>query len=291
MLVSPGYHGTVSGLVKNALDYIEDLRDDPRPYLDGRAVGCVATASGWQAAVTTLTSLRSIVHALRGWPTPLGAAVNSAQVEFTADGGCTDEKVDGLASHDRATGGGFRHSARVRGTEPGTRSVEMSGRRFSMSKSPITSPLGDAERESTGAVLQATLVDLIDLSLIAKQAHWNVVGPNFRSAHLQLDELVDAARQYVDDVAERANAIGISPNGKARTVWRAPACRTIPDNWQSVESTVAAIVNILGEMIKRLRKRIDETDKSDLVTQDLLIEIAQELEKQHWMWQAQTAKI
>jgi FMN reductase len=93
VLVSPGYHGTVSGLVKNALDYIEDLRDDARPYLDGRAVGCVAAAQGWQAAVTTLTSLRSIVHALRGWPTPLGAAVNSAQVEFTGDGGCTDEKT------------------------------------------------------------------------------------------------------------------------------------------------------------------------------------------------------
>jgi FMN reductase len=96
VLVSPGYHGTVSGLVKNALDYIEDLRDDARPYLDGRAVGCVAAAQGWQAAVTTLTSLRSIVHALRGWPTPLGAAVNSAQVEFTGDGGCTDEKTTAM---------------------------------------------------------------------------------------------------------------------------------------------------------------------------------------------------
>jgi FMN reductase len=93
VLVSPGYHGTVSGLVKNALDYIEDLRYDVRPYLDGRAVGCVAAAHGWQAAVTTLTSLRSIVHSLRAWPTPLGAAVNSLQVEFGPDGGCTDEKV------------------------------------------------------------------------------------------------------------------------------------------------------------------------------------------------------
>ncbi|WP_414637875.1 NADPH-dependent FMN reductase [Actinophytocola sp.] len=93
VLVSPGYHGTVSGLVKNALDYVEDLREDLRPYLDGRAVGCVATAQGWQAAVTTLTSLRSIVHALRGWPTPLGAAVNSAQVKFGPDGDCSDAKV------------------------------------------------------------------------------------------------------------------------------------------------------------------------------------------------------
>jgi starvation-inducible DNA-binding protein len=158
-----------------------------------------------------------------------------------------------------------------------------------MTKSPITSPLGDADRETTGAVLQATLVDLVDLSLIAKQAHWNVVGQNFRSAHLQLDELVTAARQYTDDVAERANAIGISPNGKAKTVVESSGVPEYPDNWQTVESTVAAVVDILGEIIKRLRKRIDETDKSDLVTQDLLIEIAAELEKQHWMWQAQTA--
>jgi FMN reductase len=93
LLVSPGYHGTVSGLVKNALDYIEDLADDERPYLDGRAVGCVAAAFGWQAAVTTLTALRSIVHALRGWPTPLGAAVNSKQVTFDEDGNCSDPKV------------------------------------------------------------------------------------------------------------------------------------------------------------------------------------------------------
>jgi starvation-inducible DNA-binding protein len=159
-----------------------------------------------------------------------------------------------------------------------------------MSKSPIKSPLSEADKEITGNALQATLVDLVDLSLIAKQAHWNVVGSNFRSAHLQLDELVTTARQYVDEVAERANAIGISPNGKAKTVVESSGIPQYPDNWQSVESTVAAIVAILGELIGRLRKRIDETDKSDLVTQDLLIEIAQELEKQHWMWQAQTAK-
>jgi FMN reductase len=93
VLVSPGYHGAISGLVKNALDYVEDMRDDPRPYLDGRAVGCVAIAYGWQAAVNTLASLRSIVHALRGWPTPLGATVNSQQVVFGPDGDCSDEKV------------------------------------------------------------------------------------------------------------------------------------------------------------------------------------------------------
>jgi FMN reductase len=86
VIASPGYHGGVSGLVKNALDYAEDLRDDARPYLDGRAVGCIACAYGWQATTTTLVALRSIVHALRGWPTPLGIAMNSAEPVFAPDG-------------------------------------------------------------------------------------------------------------------------------------------------------------------------------------------------------------
>jgi FMN reductase len=78
LIGSPGYHGSLSGLVKNALDYLEALRDDIRPYLSGRSVGLMVTAYGWQAAVTTLTALRQIVHALRAWPTPLGIAVNVA---------------------------------------------------------------------------------------------------------------------------------------------------------------------------------------------------------------------
>ncbi len=93
IVVSPGYHGALSGLVKNALDYVEDLRSDDRPYLDGRGVGLVAVAHGWQAAVTTLDQLRTIAHALRGWPTPLGGAVNSAEVKFDESGGASDEKV------------------------------------------------------------------------------------------------------------------------------------------------------------------------------------------------------
>ncbi|MHA6798010.1 NADPH-dependent FMN reductase [Bounagaea algeriensis] len=93
VLASPGYHGTISGLVKNALDYVEDLREDDRPYLTGRAVGCIGIAYGWQATVLTLQSLRSVVHALRGWPTPLGGAVNSAETRFGPGGECADPKV------------------------------------------------------------------------------------------------------------------------------------------------------------------------------------------------------
>jgi FMN reductase len=88
VLCSPGYHGGVSGLFKNAIDWVEELRTDARPYFDGRPVGLIVVADGWQATATTLTSLRSIVHALRGWPTPLGVTVNAADGE--ADPGQLD---------------------------------------------------------------------------------------------------------------------------------------------------------------------------------------------------------
>lgn len=90
---SPGYHGGPSGLVKNALDYIADLRDDSRCYLDGRPVGCVATGGGSQGAASTLAALRTIVHALRGWPTPLGAAINTTEPVFDENGVCRSASV------------------------------------------------------------------------------------------------------------------------------------------------------------------------------------------------------
>ena len=92
IVASPGYHGSISGVIKNALDTLEMLRTDDRPYLTDRAVGCVITADGWQAAGTTLTALRSIVHALRGWPTPFGAALNATTSLFDAEGGCIEAK-------------------------------------------------------------------------------------------------------------------------------------------------------------------------------------------------------
>ncbi len=102
ILGSPGYHGGVSGLVKNVLDYTEDLRDDPRSYLEGRAVGCIGTGGGWQGAMASLAALRNIVHALRGWNTPLGLAINTAEPAFDEHGGCLaprlEEQLDMMAA-------------------------------------------------------------------------------------------------------------------------------------------------------------------------------------------------
>jgi FMN reductase len=93
VIASPGYHGAISGMMKNALDYIEDLRDDERPYLQDVPVGCVAVAYGWQATVSTLHSLRVTAHALRAWPTPLGATVNASGRVFDETGACVDDNA------------------------------------------------------------------------------------------------------------------------------------------------------------------------------------------------------
>jgi FMN reductase len=93
IIASPGYHGTVSGLIKNALDYVEDMAKDERVYFEGRAVGLIAVAAGWQATGSTLATLRSITHALRGWPTPMAVAINSAAPIFEDDGAIADASI------------------------------------------------------------------------------------------------------------------------------------------------------------------------------------------------------
>lgn len=87
---SAAYHGSISGLVKNALDYVEDLREGKRVYFDGIAAGLIACGGGWQATGQTLATLRAIAHALRAWPTPLGAMLNTSAKLFDDEGVCTD---------------------------------------------------------------------------------------------------------------------------------------------------------------------------------------------------------
>jgi FMN reductase len=92
IIASPCYHGGVSGLIKNAIDYTEEMRADPRVYLDGRACGVIGIGYGNQGPGTVVQQLRQIVHALRGWNVPLGVAVNAAVVKFEGEG-CTDPAI------------------------------------------------------------------------------------------------------------------------------------------------------------------------------------------------------
>ena len=93
IIASPGYHGSISGAVKNALDLLEETARDERPYLADLPVGLIATAYGWQATGSTIAALRSIVHALRGWPTPFAAAINTQETPVNADGTVCDSAV------------------------------------------------------------------------------------------------------------------------------------------------------------------------------------------------------
>lgn len=153
--------------------------------------------------------------------------------------------------------------------------------------SAISSPLSGPARDVVGSTLQGSLVDLLDLSLQAKQAHWNLIGPNFRSLHLQLDEVVAIAREHADTLAERAIAIGVNPDGRAATVAETSHNPQPHDGYLKDAEVVTLMTQLLATMLDRLRVRIVETAEPDPVTQDLLIQAAHDLEKQHWMFQAQ----
>ncbi|MFC9233198.1 Dps family protein [Streptomyces decoyicus] len=153
--------------------------------------------------------------------------------------------------------------------------------------SVVKSTLSDEDRRVVGTALQGALVDLVDLSLVAKQVHWNVVGPRFRSVHLQLDDVVASARQHADTVAERASAIGVSPDGRAGTVAKTSGISEITDGWIKDVDVVQAMVEALSAVIGRMRERITATADPDPVSQDIFIGLTADLEKHHWMFQAE----
>ncbi|MGW3421665.1 Dps family protein [Streptomyces phaeochromogenes] len=151
----------------------------------------------------------------------------------------------------------------------------------------VKSPLTDADLKTVSEALQGALVDLVDLSLVAKQIHWNVVGPRFRSVHLQLDEVVDTARLHSDTVAERASTLGVSPDGRAATVATSSGIGVTPDGWVKDTDAVGALVDALAAVIGRMRERVGATGEADPVSQDIFIGITADLEKHHWMFQAE----
>ncbi|MCH7232947.1 DNA starvation/stationary phase protection protein [Glycomyces sp. L485] len=153
--------------------------------------------------------------------------------------------------------------------------------------STVRSSLSDENRDIAAVALQGSLVDLIDLSLTGKQAHWNVYGRNFRSLHLQLDEIVVSARNAADTVAERAIAIGVSADGRAATVAANSSVPKIPSGQIADTEAIALFIEAYTSIISNMRERIDAVESADPVTQDLLIGITAELEKQSWMFQAE----
>jgi starvation-inducible DNA-binding protein len=143
------------------------------------------------------------------------------------------------------------------------------------------------EREGVGEELQATLHELIDLSLIGKQLHWAVVGPLFRPLHLQLDELVDSWRELSDTVAERAVALGFVPDGQAKAVAAGSQLAAVAPTALEDHLVVRELTHRIAEVSEQVRDRMNRLGDADLASQDVLIEVVRELEKQQWMLRAQ----
>ncbi|HET7140443.1 MAG TPA: DNA starvation/stationary phase protection protein [Arthrobacter sp.] len=138
--------------------------------------------------------------------------------------------------------------------------------------------------------LQAVLADLIELHIQGKQAHWNIVGTNFRDLHLQLDEIVDAARQFADEMAERMRALHALPDGRSATVAKSTSLAQFPDGLINTKDAIERIVAALEAAVGTMRKVHDEVDEEDPTTADLLHAFIAKLEQYAWMVNAETMK-
>jgi starvation-inducible DNA-binding protein len=138
-------------------------------------------------------------------------------------------------------------------------------------------------RDEAGRELQATLVELIDLSLIGKQLHWNIYGRPFKPLHEHLDELVDSWHDLSDTVAERAVALGFSPDGRAATVSSDSEIDAVEAGSLETDAALHTLIPRVADATERIRGRMDRLGELDLASQDVLIEVVRELEKQLWM--------
>ncbi|ORB05284.1 DNA starvation/stationary phase protection protein [Mycobacterium mantenii] len=138
--------------------------------------------------------------------------------------------------------------------------------------------------------LQKVLVDLIELHLQGKQAHWNLVGTNFRDLHLQLDDIVDIAREAADTIAERMRALDAIPDGRSDTVAATTSVPTIAPGLLSTIEIVDAITTLIYATVDTVRAVHDDVDAADPSTADLLHSIIADLEKQAWMVKSENAK-
>jgi starvation-inducible DNA-binding protein len=135
--------------------------------------------------------------------------------------------------------------------------------------------------------LQTVLVDLVELHLQGKQAHWNVVGKNFRDLHLQLDELVDVAREASDTIAERLRALQATADGRSGTVTASTSLPAFPTGEQDTATVVDLITDRIAAATATMRTVHDDVDEDDPSSADLLHAIIDDLEKYAWMISAE----
>jgi starvation-inducible DNA-binding protein len=147
---------------------------------------------------------------------------------------------------------------------------------------------GLTEKQGTkiADLLQKQLSTYNDLHLTLKHVHWNVVGPNFIGVHEMIDPQVDLVRGYADEVAERIATLGGSPQGTPGSILKDRTWDDYSVGRDTVQAHLAALDLVYNGVIEDTRKGIEETEKLDPVTQDILIDHAAELEKFQWFVRA-----
>lgn len=135
--------------------------------------------------------------------------------------------------------------------------------------------------------LQAVLVDLLDLAIQGKQAHWNVVGRNFRDTHRQLDEIIDDARTFSDTIAERMRALHAVPDGRSATIAKTSSLPEFPSGEVSTTETIDLVTERLEAAVATARDVHDAVDEEDPTSADLLHAIIERLEQFAWMVSAE----
>ncbi|UOQ59781.1 DNA starvation/stationary phase protection protein [Leucobacter rhizosphaerae] len=135
--------------------------------------------------------------------------------------------------------------------------------------------------------LQAVLVDLIELAGQGKQAHWNVVGRNFRDTHRVLDEIIEAARGFSDVIAERMRALHGIPDGRSSTVSSTTSLPQFPNGEVDTTETVDLVTARLESAVGTIRDVHDDVDDEDPTSADILHQIIESLEQFAWMVSAE----
>ena len=138
--------------------------------------------------------------------------------------------------------------------------------------------------------LQRVLTDLIALELVGKQIHWNVVGPNFRDIHLNLDDVVDIAREGSDEVAERMRAINAVPDGRPGTIAAATTVPAAPEGEILTSEGVAYIVSAIEAVVATLRGVDEDVDSEDPTSSGIVEDLIGKLEQQAWFLSSEIRK-
>ena len=138
-------------------------------------------------------------------------------------------------------------------------------------------------RQNIIHLFQELLSDGIDLMLQTKQAHWNVKGSQFIAVHKLFDRIHKEVKEGVDNVAERIVQLGGVAQGTCQVISKNTTLPEYPLNIFDWQEHAEFLSDSIAAFCSLTRKGIDQvSDWNDPVSEDILIKISRDLEKDLW---------